>query len=242
MNHTAIITGASGGIGSAIAKKMAERGYSLVLLGNHARDALEETAEHCRNYGVRADILFGNLSSYAEASQVITQAHELLGRTDCLINCAGVSHIGLMTDMTDIEWRHIIDSNLSSVFYCCRSIVPCMVHEKKGRILNISSIWGNTGASCETAYSASKGGLNAFTKALAKELAPSGIAVNALSCGLIDTAMNACLSEEEKQALCEEIPAGRMGTPAEVAEMTALLIEAPDYLTGQVITIDGAWQ
>ena len=146
-----------------------------------------------------------------------------------------------MTDMTDAQWSDVIGSNLSSAFYCCRSVVPFMVHEKKGRILHISSVWGESGASSEAAYSASKGGLNAFTKALAKELAPSGIAVNALSCGLIDTAMNQCLSDEEKQALCEEIPAGRMGTPEEVAEMAALLVEAPDYLTGQVITIDGGW-
>jgi 3-oxoacyl-[acyl-carrier protein] reductase len=171
----------------------------------------------------------------------MSQSLGILGHVDCLINCAGISHIGLMTDMQDREWHNIIDSNLSSVFYCCREIVPAMVHEKKGRILNISSVWGNTGASCEVAYSASKGGMNTFTKALAKELAPSGIAVNALACGLIDTTMNQCFSEDERNALCEEIPAGRMGTPQEVADMTALLCRAPYYLTGQIITIDGGW-
>lgn len=241
MGATAIITGASGGIGSATAKKMAEKGYSLALLGNRSANALQETARICRSCDVPIHTLSGNLNSGPDASRLMTQAQKLLGHIDCLIHCAGISHIGLMTDMTDAQWSDVIGSNLSSAFYCCRSVVPFMVHEKKGRILHISSVWGESGASCEAAYSASKGGLNAFTKALAKELAPSGIAVNALSCGLIDTAMNQCLSDEEKQALCEEIPAGRMGTPEEVAEMAALLVEAPDYLTGQVITIDGGW-
>ena len=171
----------------------------------------------------------------------MTNAINALGHVDCLINCAGISYIGLITDMSDDDWKHIIDSNLSSVFYCCRAVVPSMVNRKQGRILNISSVWGNTGASCEAAYSASKGGMNAFTKALAKELAPSGIAVNALSCGAIDTAMNQCFSEEEITALCEEIPVGRMGTPEEVAQMAALLCEAPCYLTAQIITMDGGW-
>lgn len=241
MNPTAIITGASGGIGSAIAKKLAEKGYSLVLLGNRSTEALKKTADDCRTFGHTVETLIGDLQTGTETSRLISQAVELLGQIDCLVNCAGISHIGLLTDMTDEEWHRVLDCNLSSVFYCCRSIVPEMVHKKRGRILNISSVWGNSGASCEVAYSASKGGLNAFTKGLAKELAPSGIAVNALSCGIIDTAMNQCFSEEEIQALCDEIPAGRMGTPEEAAAMAALLLEAPLYLTGQVITMDGGW-
>lgn len=241
MNPTAIITGASGGIGSAIAKKLAEKGYSLVLLGNRSTEALKKTADDCRTFGHTVETLIGDLQTGTETSRLISQAVELLGQIDCLVNCAGISHIGLLTDMTDEEWHRVLDCNLSSVFYCCRSIVPEMVHKKRGRILNISSVWGDSGASCEVAYSASKGGLNAFTKGLAKELAPSGIAVNALSCGIIDTAMNQCFSEEEIQALCDEIPAGRMGTPEEAAAMAALLLEAPLYLTGQVITMDGGW-
>lgn len=241
MNPTAIITGASGGIGSAIAKKLAKKGYSLVLLGNHSTKALKKTAADCLSLGHTAETLTGDLQSGAEVSRLMSQAAGILGHIDCLVNCAGISHIGLITDMTDEEWRRVLDSNLSSAFYCCRSIVPEMVHQKRGRILNISSVWGNSGASCEVAYSASKGGLNAFTKGLAKELAPSGIAVNALSYGMIDTAMNQCFSKDEIQALCDEIPAGRMGTPDEAAAMAALLLEAPYYLTGQVITMDGGW-
>jgi 3-oxoacyl-[acyl-carrier protein] reductase len=238
---TAIVTGASGGIGSAVAVKMAKEGYSLVLLGNHSIENLTKTKKACDSYGKNTAALQGDLSSGEKAAALMSQSLDILGHIDCLINCAGISHIGLMTDMQDREWHNIIDSNLSSVFYCCREIVPAMVHEKRGRILNISSVWGNTGASCEVAYSASKGGMNAFTKALAKELAPSGIAVNALACGLIDTAMNQCFSEDERDALCEEIPAGRMGTPEEVADMAALLCKAPYYLTGQIITMDGGW-
>lgn len=241
MTPTAIITGASGGIGSAIAKKLAEKGYSLVLLGNRSTEALKKTADDCRTFGHTAETLTGDLQTGTETSRLMSQAVELLGHIDCLVNCAGISHIGLLTDMTDEEWHRVLDCNLSSVFYCCRSIVPEMVHKKRGRILNISSVWGNSGASCEVAYSASKGGLNAFTKGLAKELAPSGIAVNALSCGIIDTAMNQCFSKEEIQALCDDIPAGRMGTPEEAAAMAALMLEAPLYLTGQVITMDGGW-
>lgn len=243
MNPTAIITGASGGIGSAIAKELAKKGYTLALLGNHASDKLEQTATCCRGNANSGTVytLSGSLQSETTATNLMSQAVELLGHIDCLVNCAGISHIGLLTDMTDEEWHRVLDCNLSSVFYCCRSIVPEMVHKKRGRILNISSVWGNSGASCEVAYSASKGGLNAFTKGLAKELAPSGIAVNALSCGIIDTAMNQCFSEGEIQALCDEIPSGRMGTPEEAAAMAALLLEAPLYLTGQVITMDGGW-
>jgi 3-oxoacyl-[acyl-carrier protein] reductase len=238
---TAIITGASGGIGSAVAEKMAKAGYSLVILGNHSKENLKKTKETCLSYGAEVSALQGDLSSGSSAAALMAEALDILGHTDCLINCAGISHIGLLTDMTDREWHNVIDANLSSTFYCCRAITPSMVHEKAGHILNISSVWGNAGASCEVAYSASKGGMNAFTKALAKELAPSGIAVNALACGLIDTTMNQCFSEDERTALCEEIPAGRMGTPEEVADMAVLLCEAPYYLTGQIITIDGGW-
>ena len=125
---------------------------------------------------------------------------------------------------------------------CCKHAIPKMVHSKSGRILNISSVWGNVGASCEVAYSASKGGVNAFTKALAKELAPSGITVNAIACGVIDTRMNQCFSEEERTQLAEEIPAGRFGNAQEVAQLALSIVTSSSYLTGQIITLDGGWQ
>lgn len=235
----AMITGASGGIGSAIARRLAKEGYSLALWGNRSQEKLAAVAEECGPAPVLT--LTGDLGNSAVVTEQIKKVYTTFPRIDLLVNCAGISHIGLLTDMTDDEWNNIVQTNLSSVFYCCRSVVPKMVHEKKGRILNISSVWGNSGASCEVAYSATKGGLNSFTKALAAELAPSGITVNALSCGIIDTPMNHCFSEEEIASICEEIPVGRMGTPEEVAEMATLLAKAPTYLTGQIITMDGGW-
>lgn len=242
---TAIVTGASGSIGGAIAKRLADAGYSLVLIGNRSIEKLEDVCKLCQASGKQKKTvihtLSGDLGTPSGARHLIDQALGLLRQVDLLVNCAGISHIGLVSDMTDEEWLHILNTNLSSTFYCCRSIIPSMVHEKTGHILNISSVWGDRGASCEAAYSATKGGLNAFTKALAKELAPSGIAVNALACGMIDTPMNSCFSEDEIRQICEEIPAGRMGTPEEVADMAFRLAEAPVYLTGQIVTIDGGW-
>ena len=217
----AIITGATGGIGSAIARRLADGGYRVVHLATNPPTVL---------------INFKNA-----LDNLIKQAMDLLGNVDLFVNCAGISHVGLITEESNEGWSEILDANLSSTFYCSRAIVPYMIREQKGRILNISSVWGNVGASCEVAYSATKGGVNAFTKALAKELAPSGIAVNALACGIIDTPMNQCFSPDEIQEICDEIPAGRMGNPEEVGEMAFLLAQAPIYLTGQIITLDGGW-
>ena len=139
------------------------------------------------------------------------------------------------------EWHRVMSTNLNSLFYTSKFGVPQMLTNHKGKIINISSVWGNTGASMEVAYSASKGAVNSFTKALAKELAPSNIQVNAIACGLIDTDMNACFSEEDLQYIIEEIPADRIGKPEEVAKLCLTLAEAPEYLTGQIITLDGGW-
>lgn len=184
----AIITGATGGIGSAIARRLADGGYRVVLLGNKSADSLDKLQKRtCSPLALR-----GNLGNPSTVDNLIKQAMDLLGNVDLFVNCAGISHVGLITEESNEGWSEILDANLSSTFYCSRAIVPYMIREQKGRILNISSVWGNVGASCEVAYSATKGGINAFTKALAKELAPSGIAVNALACGIIDTPMNQC--------------------------------------------------
>ena len=172
---------------------------------------------------------------------MISATMEEFGQIDVLINNAGISYIGLLTDMSVDDWNRIVATNLSSAFLTSRLCVPQMVARKSGHIINISSVWGSVGASCEVAYSACKGGIHAFTKALGKELAPSGITVNAIACGVIDTDMNRCFSEEEREALIQEIPAGRMGTPAEVAQLTLTLCSGHSYLTGQVITLDGGW-
>ena len=143
--------------------------------------------------------------------------------------------------MTSEQWHRVLSVNLDSCFYTCRAAIPLMLSKHKGKIINVSSVWGAQGASMEVAYSASKGGMNAFTRALAKELAPSNIQVNAVACGVIDTSMNACLSAEELESLRQEIPADRLGTPAEAAQLILQLANAPSYLTGQIITMDGGW-
>ena len=161
---------------------------------------------------------------------------------DILINNAGISYIGLLSEMSTEAWHQIINTNLGSIFYTSRKSIPLMLQKHRGQIINISSVWGDCGASMEVAYSASKGGVNSFTKALAKELAPSGIQVNAIACGLINTEMNLGLSEKERLALIDEIPADRMGNAAEVAEMAYSVLSMPSYATGQVFTIDGGWR
>lgn len=245
MNPYAIVTGASGGIGSAIAIRLAKEGYDLLLIGGRHTESLSNTCALCRKENVSATGLTVDFSDPGKAEEILTlpgtEAGGAAREPDLLVNCAGISHIGLLQDMKAEEWFQILNVNLSSVFYMCRSVIPSMVHAKKGHILNISSVWGNVGASCEAAYSAAKGGIHALTKSLAKELAPSGIAVNAIACGMINTAMNRCFSREEIHAICEEIPAGRMGTPEEIADTTALLARAPVYLTGQIIGVDGGW-
>ena len=183
----------------------------------------------------------GDVGCPEEVETIFSRIQSCCGGLDVLINNAGISWMGLLTDMTDEDWTRVIQTNLSSVFYCCRAAIPHMVHEKRGRIISITSMWGTAGASCEAAYSASKAGVHGLTRALAKELAPSGIQVNALACGVIDTRMNDVLTEEDKKVLAEEVPAGRFGTPEEVAESVWFLANAPSYLTGQIIGIDGGF-
>ena len=149
--------------------------------------------------------------------------------------------VGLLSDMSVEEWDKIIATNLSSVFYTSKCVIPSMVSHKSGHIIQISSVWGSVGASCEVAYSACKGGINSFTRALGKELAPSHIQVNAIACGCIDTSMNNCFSPEEKAELADEIPAGRFGEASEVAQMVVALLNTPEYLNAQIITLDGGW-
>lgn len=242
MKKTALITGASRGIGQAIALRFAQQGYHLALC---CRNAREEFVRFCQDlhqqYHVEVLCYYGDVGDHSFISSMAEEVLTAFGQIDVLINNAGAAHIGLLTDLSIDEWNRILSVNLTSVFSTCKCIVPSMVSRKQGKIINISSVWGNTGASCEVAYSASKGGMNAFTKALGKELAPSGIQVNAIACGIIDTSMNACFSEEELSELTEEIPAGRIGTPEEVAALALALAEGHAYLTGQILTLDGGW-
>lgn len=236
-----LVTGASRGIGKAIALRFAREGWQVAITCRQKKDQLLETAGEIERAGGRCLPFVGDMGRMADCRQLFDQIESTFGGLDMLVNNAGISYVGLLQDMTEEEWDRLISADLSSVFYCSKLAIPSMIRRQQGRILNISSVWGVCGASCEAAYSAAKGGVNAFTQALAKELAPSGIAVNALACGAIDTDMNRWMEPEERQALLDEIPAGRMGTPEEAADMAFRLAEAPVYLTGQIIRLDGGW-
>ena len=245
MNKTAGITGASHGIGREIAIELAKRGYDLYLNCGSDKTAIEEVRGLCaeHNKSVRIAHLIGNAGDESFIADMFGLVEKEAGKLDVLVNNAGISYTGLLQDMEFAQWKKLMNVNLDSVFLTCKYAIPLMLKNPagEGRILNISSIWGSHGASCECAYSASKGGVNAFTKALAKELAPSHIAVNALSPGFVDTRMNAHLSDEERITLAEEIPAGRFATPEDVARQAVLMLESDVYMTGQIITFDGGW-
>ena len=240
MNKTILITGASRGIGHALALAYAKKQYNLVICGRNSR-TLENTADEIRLLGADYLAVTCDVGKYEEVKALFDRISERFGNIDVLINNAGISHIGLLQDMSIDDWNNIVNTNLSSVFSTCRLAIPHMIRNHSGSIINISSVWGVCGASCEVAYSATKGGINAFTKALAKELAPSSINVNAIACGVIDTDMNRCFSDEERQNIIEEIPAGRMGSPDEVASLALSISEGSNYLTGQIIVLDGGY-
>lgn len=242
MKPTVLITGASRGIGRAIATRFAQEGHPVVINCSKSEEALVTLKNELEStYHVPVLASVGNVGDYSYIEELFQKIHEEFEGIDILVNNAGISHIGLLTDMTPDEWQRIMSINLNSIFYTSKFAIPHMLSKQSGKIINISSVWGNVGASCEVAYSASKGGMNSFTKALAKELAPSNIQVNAIACGCIDTAMNQCFSLEERKSLEEEIPAGRFGSPEEVANLAYLLASDCNYLTGQIITLDGGW-
>lgn len=241
-SKVALITGASRGIGSETARLFASQGYSLFLVCHQKRQQLDEllmTLTH--EYHVPCQGFCADLGCEKNVAEIFSEIQKQHGHLDVLINNAGISHIGLLQDMTLDQWDTMIRTDLTSVFLTCRSALPLMLHQKSGSIVNVSSVWGNVGASCEVAYSAAKSGVNGLTRALAKELAPSGIRVNAAAFGAIDTSMNQFLSPQEKQSLTEEIPLGRFGTPGEAAALLYDLAVNHPYLTGQVITMDGGW-
>lgn len=239
MKKKALITGASRGIGEAIARKLAKEHYDLYLTCLHSEEKLHTLAVYLEEeYKISVGAFLCDMSSDKEVARLFRHIPSL----DVLINNAGISHIGLLSEMSVEQWRRVLDTNLSSIFYTSRRAIPLMLQNHRGKIINISSVWGSCGSSMEVAYSASKGGVDSFTKALAKELAPSGIQVNAIACGLINTEMNLFLSEKERRSLMEEIPASRMGNAAEVAEMVCSVLSMPSYATGQIFTIDGGWR
>lgn len=241
-SKTAFVTGASRGIGLAVARQLAGAGFHLAINARQEAPLLEQAAWLEREYHVRCMACPGDIGDAKAVERVFMEIGEDLGHLDVLVNNAGISKIGLLTELEPEEWERLLKTNLTSVFLCSKYAAKMMLPRKSGRIINISSVWGDVGASCEAAYSATKGGVNALTRALGKELAPSNIQVNAIACGLIDTDMNRCFDSEEREALSHEVPAGRFGTPEEVGRLVLSLAEAPEYLTGQVIALDGGWK
>lgn len=239
MPEYALVTGASRGIGRAIAEMLAKEGYHLYMTCLNSGEALSAYGQELsEKYNITCRTFLADMGKEKDVNRLFSEIPSLT----ILVNNAGIAYFGLLSEMSAADWHRIIGTNLDSVFYTCRLAIPLMLQRKRGKIINISSVWGNVGASMETAYSASKGGVNALTRALAKELAPSNIQVNAIACGVIDTDMNRCLSKEEMDILREEIPADRIGQPSEAAQLVKSLLYAPDYLTGQVIALDGGWQ
>lgn len=224
------ITGGAKGIGAACARLFTKNGYKVIVNYKSSKEKAEVLAKE-----IGCDIMMGDITDSAAVREMINR----IGGVDILINNAGICGFYMLDSMTDTQWHKMIDTNLTSAFYCSREVLPYMIHQKNGAIINVSSMWGITGASCEVAYSAAKAGLIGFTKALAKEVGPSGIRVNCVAPGVIDTDMNGSLNQETLKELCEETPMGRIGKPTEVANVIYMLAQEDNFMTGQVISPNG---
>ncbi len=242
MKKIVLITGASGEIGGAIARAFANAGYSLALHYNKGKESAEKLCSLLTQNGCEAFLIEGDLSKKGAAKKIIDECNSHFGKIDVLVNNAGISLVKPFLDTADDEGEELIKTNLIAAIECAKYAAADMLKRKNGSIINISSVWGICGASCEVYYSASKAGLIGFTKALASELAPSGIRVNAIAPGVIDTKMNSHLSEIEKQELIDEIPMGRMGSGYDVAKAALYLASADaDYVTGQTLNVSGGF-
>ena len=221
MKKTVLVTGSSRGIGRAVALKFASCGYHVVINCARSTERMEEVKKEVEALGAECLAVQADVGNPDDCKRLFKEIESRFDHVDVLVNNAGISIIGLLQDLSFEDWNRILSANLSSVFHCAKLAIPGMIHNHSGKI--------------------TKGGVNGLTMALAKELAPSGIQVNAIACGAIDTEMNGFLSDEEHEMLLDEIPAGRMGKPEEVADLVMKLVEAPDYLTGQIIKMDGGW-
>ena len=241
MSETILITGASRGIGAAAARHMAGLGWNVAVHYNQSRKSAEDLARELTESGVEAEAFGGDVSDPAQAKALAEAVEQRFGRVDALVCNAGVAlPQQLLTDTTDAQWRKVMGVDLDGVFHVIRAVVPGMVRQKSGSIVTVSSMWGVTGGSCEAPYSAAKAGVIGLTQALAKELGLSGIRVNCVAPGVIATEMNAHLSQEDMEALEEETPLGRIGTPEDVARAIAFLAgEDASFITGQVLRVDG---
>ena len=238
----ALITGASRGIGRAIAIEFAREGASVIINYCSDYEGAKETLDEVKKVSGYGIIMKGDISSFEKCNIIVEESLKIMGKIDILVNNAGISNIGLFMDATEEEIQRIVSTNLLGAMYLTKHVLKEMISKKNGNIINISSMWGEVGASCEVLYSTTKGGLNLFTKALAKEIAPSNIRVNCIAPGVIDTKMNSFLGEEEKKSLEEEIPLGRFGKPSEIGKLAVFLCsEDSSYITGQIIRADGGF-
>lgn len=239
--QTVWITGGSRGVGRALCLKFAKEGWNVITCASKSRAELDLVEREISSRGVACYASICDVKDAEALEDFYKLAVSRVGQAKVLINNAGIADFKMVTDLSPQRWREVIETDLSSAFYCSRLVVPAMIEAKQGNIINISSIWGRVGASCEVAYSAAKSGLAGFTKGLARELGPSGIRVNGLELGYIDTAMNAGVSKEVEEDICKEIALCRKGTPEELADFVYDVVLKTDYLTGQMIGFDGGW-
>ena len=240
MNKVVIVTGASRGIGRNIATTLAKKGYIVIANYNKSENKAIELQQNLKKENINIDIFKADVSNRDEVKKLVQFVINKYKKIDCVINNAGIDQVKMFLDITDTDWNNMISNNLNSVFYMCQEVLPYMIHEKNGVIINISSIWGVTGASCESHYAVSKAGVDALTKSLAKEMGPSNIRINSIAPGFIDTEMNNNLNEEEKKEIKEEIPLQKIGKVEDVSHTVEWIIE-DEYITGQVISVNGGW-
>ena len=236
----AIVTGASRGIGREVAKELAESGITVIANYNKSEEEAKKLQQELEEQNFKLEIFKADVSKREDVKKLVEYTIEKHGKIDILINNAGISEYKLFTDETDEDWDKLINTNLYSAFAMSQEVIPNMVHNKKGCIINISSIWGIVGGSLEVLYSISKAGLDGMTKALAKELGPSNIRVNSIAPGMINTKMNSKFTEKEIEEIKEKIPLERLGDPQDIAKCIKWLID-DNYTTGQVISINGGW-
>lgn len=240
MNKVIIVTGASRGIGREIAKGLSRNGYIIIANYNKSEKEILELKKELEEEQIKIDIFKADVSRRNEVIEFINYVIKKYHKIDVLINNAGISQFKEFTQITDKDWNNMINTNLNSVFYMTQETCKHMINQKNGCIINISSIWGLVGSSCEAHYSVSKAGVNAITKSLAKELGPSNIRINSIAPGIINTDMNKKLNENELNSIKEEIPLGKIGNSVDIEKCVEWLIE-DEYTTGQIISINGGW-
>lgn len=235
-----LVTGGSQGIGADIVKTLATDNYDIILNYNKSEQEAKKIQAYLKTKNINIDIFKADITKHIEITKMINFCINKYHKIDVLINNAGISQTKLFTDISDSDWDNMIQTNLTSAFYTIKDVLPSMIHKKAGCIINISSVWGLVGASCEVHYSVAKAGLDAMTKSLAKELGPSNIRVNSIAPGIIDTNMNKHLTTQDLKNITEEIPLERIGNPQSITKCVKWLIE-DDYTTGQIISINGGW-